>query len=213
MLRLGGAGLGSSPVAQNLASPASVLLPEAVEIYLTQKGKGRPITFRRGAQRACGYVIDTCGDKYLYIYTKADANNFRDALIARGLAGSSLTRVFGTVRAVTNFAASEQGLSLNNPFSGVYYDRSAGVSGRSAIPSEALVTVQAKCRELDDELRWLVALVSDIASSGGTCATSILNRTFGTRLTVSGPTCFLGSTFMHFSSFAGQKSLHVRTFR
>lgn len=142
-------------------SSSSVLLSEAVGIYLQLKGKGRPVTFHRAAERACGYVIDACGDKHLDAYTKADANAFRDALIARGLAGSSMTRVFGTVRAVTNFAASEQGLTLNNPFAGVYYDRSAGVSDRTSVPAEALAVVQEKCRELDDDLRWLVALVSD----------------------------------------------------
>ena len=94
-------------------------------------------------------------------YTKADANAFRDALIARGLNGSSMTRVFGTVRAVTNFAASEQGLSITNPFAGVYYDRTAGVSDRLPIPADALTAIQARCRVLDDDLRWLVALVSD----------------------------------------------------
>ena len=72
-----------------------------------------------------------------------------------------MTRVFGTVRAVTNFAASEQGLTLNNPFSGVYYDRSAGVSSRTSVPAHALTTIQVKCRKVDDDLRWLVALVSD----------------------------------------------------
>lgn len=120
-----------------------------------------PVTLHRAAERACGYVIDACGDKHLDAYTKADANAFRDALIARGLAGSSMTRVFGTVRAVTNFAASEQGLALTNPFSGVYYDRSAGVSSRTSVPAHALTTIQGKCREVDDDLRWLVALLSD----------------------------------------------------
>lgn len=144
-----------------VASSSSVVLSEAVRVYLHLKGQGRPITFHRAAERACGYVIDACGDKYLEAYTKADANAFRDALIARGLAGSSMTRVIGTVRAVTNFAASEHGLALNNPFSGVYYDRSAGVSDRSPVPVDALRQVQSKCRELDDDLRWLIALVSD----------------------------------------------------
>lgn len=142
-------------------SSSSVVLSEAVGIYLTQKGRGKSVTFHRAAERACGYVIDACGDKYLDAYTKADANAFRDSLIARGLAGTSMTRVFGTVRAVTNFAASELGLSLNNPFTGVYYDRSAGASDRSPVPADALALVQSKCREIDDDLRWLVALVSD----------------------------------------------------
>ena len=142
-------------------SSSSVLLSKAVRIYLHQKGEGRPVTFHRAAERSCGHVIDACGEKHLDAYTKADANAFRDALIARGLNGSSMTRVFGTVRAVTNFAASEQGLSLTNPFAGVYYDRAAGVSDRLPIPSDDLTAIQARCRVLDDDLRWLVALVSD----------------------------------------------------
>jgi len=149
MLRLqhtSGAEVNGQPVP---VTSSSVLLSEAVGIYLQLKGKGRPVTFHRAAERACGYVIDICGDKPLEAYTKADANAFRDALIARGLAGSSMTRVFGTVRAVINFAASEQGLTLTNPFAGVYYDRTAGVSDRTPIPADALATVQAKCRELD----------------------------------------------------------------
>ncbi|SHJ77814.1 Site-specific recombinase XerD [Shimia gijangensis] len=153
---------GAEAIDQQISVSSSfVPLSEAVRIYLQLKGKGRPLSFRQAAERACGYVIDACGDKHLDAYTKADANAFRDALIARGLAGSSMTRVFGTVRAVTNFAASEQGLTLNNPFAGVYYDRSAGVTDRTSVPADALTTVQAKCRELDDDLRWLVALVSD----------------------------------------------------
>ena len=61
--------------------------------YLRLKGQGRPETFHRAAHRSCGYVIDVCGDKRLPDYTKADANKFRDALIKKGLAGSSITRI------------------------------------------------------------------------------------------------------------------------
>ena len=94
-------------------------------------------------------------------YTRADANRFRDYLLKRGLTGSSITRIFGTVRSVFNFSANESGLSLNNPFSGVYYDRNTGVTSRNPIPLDKIRYIQNKCVELDDELRWLVALVSD----------------------------------------------------
>ncbi len=93
-------------------SETSVLLSEAVSIYLRMKGQGRSATFHRAAERSCGYVIDACGDKPLEAYSKTDANAFRDGLVERGLVGSSITRVFGTVRAVVNFAISEQGLSM-----------------------------------------------------------------------------------------------------
>jgi len=77
------------------------------------------------------------------------------------LVGSSITRIFGTVRAVINFAAAEAGIELNNPFARVYYDRQAGVEGRNPIPVNVIREVQADCRKLDDDLRWLIALVSD----------------------------------------------------
>lgn len=105
--------------------------------------------------------MDVCGDKDIRSYTKADANAFRDELVKQELAGSSITCIFGTVRSVINFAASEAGIKLTNPFSGVYYDRSAGVEDRDPIPIEAIRSLQSQYRSRDDDLRWLVALVSD----------------------------------------------------
>lgn len=148
-------------VAVAVAETVSVKLSEAVAIYLKLKGQGRPVTFHRAAERSCGYVIDVCGDKDITAYTKADANAFRDDLIKRGLAGSSITRVFGTVRSAINFAASEMGIEFTNPFGKVYYDRNAGVEGRFPLPLDAIRTIQTECRKLDDDLRWLVSLVSD----------------------------------------------------
>jgi len=139
---------------------SSVKLSEAVQIYLRLKGRGRPDTFQRAAERACGYVIDACGDKDLTDYIKADANTFRDALLERKMAGSSISRIFGTVRAVINFTSSELGLSMTNPF-GDYYDPSIGVEDRLPVSTDDIRTVQHECRKIDDEIRWLVALVSD----------------------------------------------------
>lgn len=156
----------SAPLPSGVIQPAaidgaSVKLSEAVAIYLRLKGSNRPVTFRRAAERSCGYVIDICGDKDLLSYTKADATRFRDALIKRELAGSSITRIFGTIRSVINFAASETGVTLTNPFTGIYYDRQLGVKGRATLPSDVIKVVQHDCVKLDDDLRWLVALVSD----------------------------------------------------
>ena len=45
----------------------------------------------------------------------------------------------------------------------MYFDKSAGVSKRLPIPIEDIRKVQNQCRLIDDDLRWLVALVSDTA--------------------------------------------------
>ncbi len=150
-----------SPLTPSQVESASVTLSEAVAIYLKLKGQNRPVTFHRAAERSCGYVIDVCGDKDLTHYTKSDGNAFRDALLERAMAGSSITRIFGTVRAVVNFALSELGLSIPNPFAGVYYDRSIGVAQRVPVSLDDIKLLQRKCHKIDDEMRWLVALVSD----------------------------------------------------
>ena len=161
LLRMSGKSVASGVGTSGEATSGSVKLSEAVSIYIRLKGKDRPVTFHRAAERACGYVIDTCGDKDLTAYSRADANSFRDALLAKGLAGSSITRVFGTVRSVFNFAAAEIGITVSNPFAGVYYDRHAGVEDRQPLPVETIRSLQSLCRDQDDDLRWLVALVSD----------------------------------------------------
>jgi integrase len=136
-------------------------LLDALEVYLEQKGKGRPKTFRVAAERSCNYLIGLCGNKPLSGYTRHDALQFRDWLVARGLTGSSVTRNFSHLKAVINFALSEYALDVRNPFVGVYHDRSAGVLVRKPIPMEAIRNVQSECHAIDDDMRWLIALISD----------------------------------------------------
>ena len=152
---------GNSEVA--LATPQAdcPCLLDALAVYLEHKGKGRPKTFRLAAERSCKYVIGLCGNKPLSQYTRQDALHFRDWLVARGLTGSSVTRNFSYLKAVINFALSEYALDVRNPFVGVYHDRSAGVLTRKPIPIEDIRAVQSRCRSIDDDLRWLIAIISD----------------------------------------------------
>lgn len=136
-------------------------LTEAVQRYVGMKGHGRSETFRRAAERACGYLIDAVGEKALADYTRTDALALRDYLVGKGLSGSSVTRVFGSIRSVINFNISELALDLRNPFLGVYYDRSRGVTKRATIPVDAIREVQVRCQAMNDEKRWLIAMVSD----------------------------------------------------
>ena len=150
----------SQNMTPNRALEGPTLL-DALGVYLEQKGSGKAKSFRQSAERACGYVIENCGNKPLAAYTRQDALIFRDWLVARGLTGSSVTRNFSYVKAVINFALSEFALDVRNPFVGVYHDRSKGVVSRKPIPLDDLRSVQRECMQIDDDLRWLVALVSD----------------------------------------------------
>ena len=136
-------------------------LLDALEIYLQQKGKGRPKTFRIAAERSCNYLIGLCGNKPLSDYTRQDALQFRDWLVARGLTGSSITRNFSYLKAVINFALLEYALDVRNPFIGVYHDRNAGVLVRKPIPIDDIRNIKSECRAIDDDMRWLISLISD----------------------------------------------------
>ena len=136
-------------------------LKQALAIYLELKGRGRPKSFEAAATRTYGYVVQIAGNKLLDQYTRSDALRFRDWLVKKGLTGSSVTRNFSYVKAIFNFAASEYALDITNPFSGLYHDRSIGVMKRQPILLQELRRVQSQCKMIDDDLRWLIALISD----------------------------------------------------
>ena len=137
-------------------------LSDAVALYLRLKGQNKQPAFEATLKRGCGYLIDSCGMKKLEGYTRSDATQFRDYLFAKGLNGASVARIFGTVRAVINLALSEFGLPIVNPFSNVYFDRSAGVQKRLPVQTDDIKKVQEECYKVDDEKRWLIALIADI---------------------------------------------------
>ena len=79
----------------------------------------------------------------------------------KGLSRTSIVRLFTTIKAVFNFVFSEYGLDLKNPFSGVYMTRTDGVKERVPVPLKAIRKVQSECVKLDDDIRWITALISD----------------------------------------------------
>ena len=151
----------TTPSAATPPEQSSMTLKEALDTYVTVKGAGKGKTYHAAAERACGYLVNACGLKQLHEYSRSDALAYRDYLIGRGLAGSSVTRVFNALTAVFNFAVSEHGLEIRNPFTGVYHDRKAGVSKRMPVPSDVIQKIQSACKSKDDDNRWLIALISD----------------------------------------------------
>jgi integrase len=166
------------PAAEPAADEQS--LKDAVAVYLRLKGHDRPPTFEAAVRRSCGYLIDCCGMKALKDYLRSDATKFRDYLFAKGLNGASVSRIFGTVRAVINLALSEFGLAIVNPFSNVYFNQKEGVKKRLPVKPEDIKKVQAECYKADDEMRWLVALVADtgirLAEGAGLLRSDFINK-------------------------------------
>ena len=107
------------------------------------------------------YLIDCLGYDDQAAIEISDAGWFRDYLLDRGMSSSSVKRVFSSVRAVISLAIREQGLSINSVFSGTFIPDNEAKTQRLPIPWDALFTIQHECRQLDDEPRWLIALISN----------------------------------------------------
>ena len=158
-MRLDAMGLGNVLV-DDLKQQTAPLLSEAVAQYLQLEGIGRAKTFHQAALRNAGVVIDQLGDRPLCEYSTLDAGKVRDALIGRGLSTLSVRRIFASVKAIINLAIAEHGLDIRNAFSAIYMPE-AESKKRVSIPVNTIRQIQRSCMEHDDDMRWLVALISD----------------------------------------------------
>ena len=147
-----------SPVNSNSNAP---LLSEALSTYLKLKGEGKDKIFVRAANRNIKYVIELLGNLPIDEYSSKDAAKFRDFLLDRGLLISSVKRIFLSIRSIINLSITEEGIGCINAFSKTYMPESNNVEIRKPIPIKDIKHIQLLCREYDDDLRWLIALLSN----------------------------------------------------
>lgn len=143
------------------ADIAGVTISEALSLYIRLKGIGRDRLFRRTAERNIGYLIECLGDARISNIKPNDGGKFRDELVERGLSSSSVKRVLSSVKAIYNLAAKESGITNPNPFAGIFIPDSGSVAERLPVPSQIITSIQEECLHIDDQNRWLIALISD----------------------------------------------------
>ena len=138
-----------------------LLLSEAMTVYLEDGVKSADIRLCRATETVIKSVIDLAGDKKLTSYTRNDALQFRDALVAKGVAQATVKRHFSRVRAIWNFSAREHGIMTANPFADMNLGGGKAPKKRHPIPTKDIRTIQKLCKELDDDVRWIIATLSD----------------------------------------------------
>ena len=148
----------------------TLLMSEACELYLRLKGVGKDKVFIRTANRNTQYVTKLLGDRPISSYSSNEAAQFRDWCIDKGMGIKTVKRVFSSIRAIVNLAIAEEGLDCSNAFAKTYFPDDDNAQSRQPISMEDLKKVQSLCREIDDEMRWLIALISDIGMRLGEAA-------------------------------------------
>jgi integrase len=136
-------------------------ISDALDLYLRLKGVGKDKVFFRTAKRNIRYVIKVLGNKSLKSYSSSDGGKFRDWLLEEGMSVNTVKRVFSSIRSIINIAISEYGLDCSNGFARTYFPNDNIVNIRKPLPIDKIKLVHKLCKEYDDDLRWLVALLSD----------------------------------------------------
>lgn len=136
-------------------------LSEALTLYQKVKGAGKGKLFYRTSERSIGRLIKFAGDIPIDKYTRSNANGLRDELASDGLAPQSIKRMMSVIKTAINVSINEHALTIPNVFSKIEYGKATPVHKRLPIPIEDIKAVQGICREMDDDIRWLIALISD----------------------------------------------------
>ena len=145
-------------------------LSEACELYLRLKGVGKDKVFIRTANRNTQYVTKLLGDRPISLYLSSEAGQFRDWCIEQGMGIKTVKRVFSSIRAIVNLAIAEEGLDCSNAFAKTYFPDDDKAQVRQPISIQDIRKVQFLCRVTDDEMRWLIALISDTGMRLGEAA-------------------------------------------
>ena len=137
------------------------LLSVSLEGYFKMKGNGKDEVFFRTGARNINTVINLLGDRPINEYSTSDASILRDHLIEKGLTINTIKRMYSTIRSVINLTISEEGIDCSNAFSNTYMPDLDDSKERLPISNEDVKSIQNECIKIDDEKRWLIALISD----------------------------------------------------
>ena len=143
------------------ANETEVTLSDALALYQRLKGTGKSKLFFEVSNRSIRYLVECVGHDNINGLEPVDAGRFRDFLFGRGMSSSSVKRVFSSVRAIINLAIKEYGLAMTNVFNGTFIPQDNKRKERLPVPINFIGQIQEECRSLNDEPRWLIALISD----------------------------------------------------
>ncbi|MBC3483932.1 tyrosine-type recombinase/integrase [Pseudomonas sp. SWRI77] len=145
-----------------LAGTVKQRVSDATDFYLSTHPKRDEAKFSTDARRVMDGLTKVIGDKPFESVTRADARAFVDAELARGAVTTSIRRRLSTIIAVFTQFAREHEIAKLNPFSGLkIVGEGKDTKERLPFSPEALSRTVALCKQMDDEPRWITAMIAD----------------------------------------------------
>jgi integrase len=145
------------------------LLSDTRDLYLKLHKNGEKKRFKQDTERALQHVIDTVGDLPLTLYIREQARSVVDFLCSRAMKTATVRRRLRTISAVVNKGIREFDLKdAKNQFASLDIrneDEDAEV--REPFTPKELQTIVRACREVDDDIRHIIAIQLDTGARAG----------------------------------------------
>lgn len=130
----------------------------------TALGKGpKNKTAQQQYDRAWSVLMAITGDAIISDVRREHANKFVEALRKRGITSETISKYVYQIKPVFDTAIREFELGIPNPFESLSIGGKGAEKPHERLPyaSEELKAIQQRCREMDDQRRWAIAMMSD----------------------------------------------------
>lgn len=113
--------------------------------------------------RAWDLLMSITGDAIITSLRREHANQFVAKLLAKGVSSETAHKYVYEIKPLIDTAIREFELQIQNPFEKVVIPNSneGPRHERDPYSTAQLRAIQAKCREIDDQRRWAIAMLSD----------------------------------------------------
>ncbi len=136
---------------------------DALAQYLELRGRGKGKEFAKIPTFAVNSLIETCGDRKVELYRRADVNKLIGQLLDRGQRTATVRRRLNALRTIFDLAIRERELSFANPFDKVIVPGEGGdVEDRKPFDEQQLEVLRSSvssARKVDDRAQILGMLL------------------------------------------------------
>lgn len=137
-------------------------ITDALEVYLERNTRKGNEKFETYARRAFATLVAACGDKDVKAFTRADAHLFVSKALEGGNKTTTVKRRVNSFRAVWSAYAREKAHGLHNPWERLpIQGHGEDATKRKPFTQDQLKALWLACRERDDDMRWIAAMLLD----------------------------------------------------
>lgn len=137
-------------------------ITSALAFYLQRHPKGATESITKAANFAVEQFVAAVGDKEFTAVSRADVHQWMEWAVAKGQSQGTIERRINSLRAIFGTFIREKELNIPNRFEKHTIPSAAkAAEKRETFTDDNLRMIQDACKELSDDVRWMIGMMSD----------------------------------------------------